>query len=63
VYRLWLVRDGEARSIGDFLPAPDGSVVLRVEADPDEWDRVLVTIEAAGSAPAAPASPVWDAAA
>ena len=63
VYRLWLVRDGEARHLGDFLPAPDGSVVLRVEADPDEWDRVLVTVETAGSAPAAPASPAWDAAA
>ena len=63
VYRLWLVQDGDARYIGDFLPAPDGSVVLRVESDPDGWDRVLVTIEAAGSSPAAPASPAWDAAA
>lgn len=63
VYRLWLVRDDEARCLGDFLPAPDGTVVLRVEADPDEWDRVLVTTEPAGSTPVSPASPAWDAAA
>lgn len=63
VYRLWLARGDEVRYLGDFLPAPDGTVVLRVEADPDGWDRVLVTAEAAGSAPITPASPVWDAAA
>jgi hypothetical protein len=63
VYRLWLVRGDEVRYVGDFLPAPDGAVVLRVDADPDGWDRVLVTTEPAGSAPATPGAPAWDAAA
>ena len=63
VYRLWLVRGDEAQYVGDFLPAPDGAVVLRVNVDPDGWDRVVVTAEAAGTTPSTPASPAWDAAA
>jgi hypothetical protein len=60
VYRLWLVEADDVRYVGDFVPAPDGTVVLRVEADPDDWDRVLVTVEPAGSAPTSPGGEVWD---
>ncbi|HSL12449.1 MAG TPA: anti-sigma factor [Actinomycetota bacterium] len=63
VYRMWLVRGEEFRYVGDFLPAPDGAVVLRVDADPDDWDRVVVTTETAGSAPTSPGATAWDAAA
>ena len=59
VYRLWLVRGDETRYVGDFVPAPDGSVVLRVNAEPDDWDRVLVTSEPAGSTPSTPGAPAW----
>jgi Anti-sigma-K factor rskA len=59
VYRLWLVRADETFYVGDFVPAPDGSVVLRVNADPDGWDRVLVTSEPAGSTPSTPGAPAW----
>ena len=60
VYRLWLVRGDEAQYVGDFLPAPDGTVVLRVNVDPDGWDRVLVTAEPAGTTPSTPGSPAWN---
>ena len=59
VYRLWLVRGDETRYVGDFVPAPDGAVVLRVDVAPDDWDRVLVTSEPVGSAPSTPGSPAW----
>ena len=59
VYRLWLVRGDETQYVGDFLPAPDGTVVLRVNVDPDGWDRVLVTTEPAGSSPSTPGAPAW----
>jgi hypothetical protein len=60
VYRLWLVEADDVRYVGDFVPAPDGTVVLRVEADPDDWERVLVTVEPAGSAPTSPGGEAWD---
>lgn len=59
VYRLWLVSDDEARHVGDFLPASDGTVVLKVEADASAWDRLLVTSEPAGSTPSTPGAPLW----
>lgn len=62
VYRLWLVRDGDLRYVGDFVPAPDGSVVLRVDVDPQDWDRVLVTSEPATASPS-PGAAAWSEAA
>lgn len=58
VYRLWLVSDGAARHLGDFVPAPDGTVVLRIDVDPAGWD-VVVTVEPAGSEPVSPGEPAW----
>ena len=63
VYRLWLVGDDGADYLGDFLPTPDGAVVLRVDVDPAGWDHALVTIEPGGSEPSSPGEPAWTSAA
>jgi hypothetical protein len=62
VYRLWLIRGAEHRYLGDFVPSPGGDVVLRVDVDPSGWERVLVTMEPAGSEPSSPGQPAWQAA-
>jgi anti-sigma-K factor RskA len=62
VYRLWLVGAAGYRYLGEFRPAPDGTVVLRIEAQPQAWDGVLVTLEPAGSAPSEPGRPMWSSA-
>ena len=62
VYRLWLVSGAAFRYLGQFVPAPGGEVVLRVEADPAGWERVLVTVEPASAEPSEPGEPAWEAA-
>jgi Anti-sigma-K factor rskA len=59
IYRLWAVSPTRATWLGDFLPQPDGLVVLRVRFDPAGFDRLMVTSEPAASTPSEPGEPVW----
>lgn len=61
VYRVWLVSGTEPTFAGEFLPEP-GLTVVRLEFDPSVYDRILITVEPAGSVPATPLDPVWQAA-
>jgi Anti-sigma-K factor rskA len=50
VYQIWLGRRGIYASAGTFVPESSGRVVVRIMADPDGFDAVLITEEpAAGS--------------
>jgi hypothetical protein len=60
VYRLWLVADGRATFVTDFVP-DDGNVVLSVPFDPSRYDDVWVSVEPAGSEPTAPSDDRWQA--
>jgi Anti-sigma-K factor rskA len=59
VYRLWAVSAKDARHLGDFLPYPDGTVLVRLAVDPATFDHLLVTVEPAGSEPSEPGDPAW----
>lgn len=52
-YQLWMMRDGESRSVGVFEVAEDGSAILRLQAlpDPATIAAFQVTIEPAGGRP------------
>lgn len=58
VYRVWLVSGTEPTFAGQFLPEP-GLTVVRLEFDPNVYDRILITMEPADSEPATPLDPVW----
>lgn len=58
VYRVWLVSGTEPTFAGQFLPEP-GLTVVRLEFDPNVYDRILITVEPADSEPATPLDPVW----
>lgn len=60
VYRVWLASGTEPTFAGEFLPEP-GFTVVRLEFDPSLYDRILITVEPAGSVPAAPLDTVWQA--
>lgn len=60
-YRLWAVSDTEVAYLGDFLPPP-GQMMLEVTVDRSRYDRLLVTVEPAGSTPSEPGEPAWAAA-
>ena len=59
VYRLWAVSGHHATHLSDFLPYPDGTVLVRLEVDPATFDHLLVTVEPAGSEPSEPGDPAW----
>ena len=59
VYRLWLVAGSSTTYVGEFAPLPDGSVALRIKADPQAFDHALITVEPAGSEPSEPGEPAW----
>ena len=59
VYRLWAVSAKDATHLRDFLPYPDGTVLVRVAVDPSTFDHLLVTMEPAGSEPLVPGEPAW----
>ena len=59
VYRLWAVSGGHATHLRDFLPYPDGTVLVRLAIDPSTFDHLLVTVEPAGSEPSEPGDPAW----
>jgi hypothetical protein len=61
VYRVWLASGPEPTFAGEFLPEP-GFTVVRLEFDPSVYDLILITVEPAGSVPATPLDPVWQAA-
>jgi hypothetical protein len=59
VYRLWAVSGDHATHLSDFLPYPDGTVLVRLAVDPATFDHLLVTVEPAGSEPSEPGDPAW----
>ncbi len=59
VYRLWAVSGHNATHLRDFLPYPDGTVLVRLAIDPSTFDHLLVTVEPAGSEPSEPGDPAW----
>jgi hypothetical protein len=59
VYRLWAVSAKEATHLRDFLPYPDGTVLVRVAVDPSTFDHLLVTVEPSDSQPSEPGEPAW----
>lgn len=61
-YGIWLSDGVDAVYAGE-LPWGPGPRVVKVPFDRSRFDRVLVTIDAAGPAPEAPGPPVWEAAA
>ena len=51
VYQIWLGHQGTYASAGTFVPEASGRVVVRIEANAEGFDAVLITEEpAAGSA-------------
>jgi len=62
VYGIWLSDGVDAVFAGTFVPLPDLTVV-KVPYDRSRFDRVLITLEAEGTAPTQPGQPVWEAAA
>lgn len=60
VYRLWVVADGVATYVTDFLPE-DGRVFLTVPFDPSLYDDLWISVEPAGSEPSAPTDVRWTA--
>jgi anti-sigma-K factor RskA len=62
VYRLWAVSRVGAEYLGEFVPGPDGLVVLRVDIDPATFEKLLVTVEPRGSQATTPGNAAWQAA-
>jgi Anti-sigma-K factor rskA len=61
VYRVWLVADGALTYVDDFVPEA-GRVVLRIEADPSDYDDLWISVEPVDASTAAPSNPdVWTA--
>ncbi len=58
VYRVWLVSGTEATWATDFVPEP-GMMVVELEFDPHRYDRILISVEPAGSTPDTPEIAVW----
>ncbi len=59
VYRLWAVSGAGADHLGDFLPSPEGLVVIQIDVDATTYDHVAVTVEPTGSEPSIPGEPAW----
>lgn len=58
-YRIWLVSGSRVEFVTDFVPGPDGIVVIRIPVDPTSFDRMLLTIEPKGSQTSAPSASAW----
>ena len=58
VYRVWLLSGSQATWATDFTPDP-GLTVVPLEFDPSLYDRVLISVEPAGSTPETPRVAVW----
>lgn len=58
VYRVWLLSGSRATWATDFVPEP-GMMVVTLEFDPSLYDRILISVEPAGSTPHTPELAVW----
>ncbi len=58
VYRVWLLSGTQATYATDFVPEP-GMMVVQLEFDPSLYDRILISVEPAGSTPDTPEIAVW----
>ena len=58
VYRVWLLSGTQATFATDFVPEP-GMMVVELEFDPSLYDRILISVEPAGSTPGTPDIAVW----
>ena len=58
VYRVWLLSGNQATWATDFVPEP-GMMVVTLEFDPSLYDRILISVEPAGSTPDTPELAVW----
>ena len=58
VYRVWLLSGTQATWATDFVPQP-GMMVVTLEFDPSRYDRILISVEPAGSTPDTPELAVW----
>ena len=58
VYRVWLVSGTQATWATDFVPEP-GLMVVALEFDPSQYDRIVISVEPAGSTPDTPEHAVW----
>jgi hypothetical protein len=58
VYRVWLLSGTQATYATDFVPEP-GMMVVELEFDPSLYDRILISVEPAGSTPDTPEIAVW----
>jgi hypothetical protein len=58
VYRVWLLSGSQATWATDFVPEP-GLMVVTLEFDPSLYDRILISVEPAGSTPDTPDIAVW----
>lgn len=58
VYRVWLLSGTQATWATDFVPEP-GMMIVTLEFDPTLYDRILISVEQAGSTPDAPNGAVW----
>jgi hypothetical protein len=61
-YGIWLSNGVETLFAGFFVPGPEVTVV-KVPFDRSRFDRVLITLEVAGTVPTQPGQAVWEAAA
>lgn len=59
VYAVWVETGGDATYVGWFLPRADGWVYLRIATRGTPYDRLFITIEAAGVSPSAPSDVQW----
>ena len=58
VYRVWLLSGTQATWATDFVPEP-GLMVIPLEFDPSLYDRMVISVEPAGSTPDTPEVAVW----
>ncbi|MEO8424698.1 MAG: anti-sigma factor [Actinomycetota bacterium] len=58
VYRVWLLSGTQAMWATDFVPEP-GMMVVTLEFDPSLYDRILISVEPAGSTPDTPEIALW----
>jgi hypothetical protein len=58
VYRVWLVSDGAATFVGDFLP-DEGRVFLDIPYDPSRYDDLWISIEPIDASTDGPSSADW----
>lgn len=58
VYRVWLLSGSQATWATDFVP-DTGLTVVPLEFDPSRYDRILISVEPAGSTPDTPDVAVW----